>query len=60
VTLDGMHVTLNGGSTDLVDGTSLAELAVAHNGEVIPRGGWPELVLREGDRVDVLTAVQGG
>ncbi len=66
-----MHVTLNGGSADVVQAVTLAELvptisdrvsgiAVAHNGEVIPRSGWAKVVLSEGDRVDVVTAVQGG
>jgi sulfur carrier protein len=35
-------------------------LAVAVNGEVVPRTGWPATVLREGDRVEVLSAAQGG
>lgn len=35
-------------------------VAVAVNGEVVPRGQWPLTHLRAGDRVEVLTAVQGG
>ena len=35
-------------------------LAVAVNAEVIPRGSWPVHELRDGDRVEVVTAVQGG
>jgi sulfur carrier protein len=35
-------------------------LAVAVNGEVVPRGGWEATTLREGDRVEVLSAAQGG
>ncbi|MBG6069550.1 sulfur carrier protein [Micromonospora ureilytica] len=35
-------------------------VAVAVNGEVVPRAGWPARVLRDGDRVEVLTAAQGG
>jgi sulfur carrier protein len=34
--------------------------AVAVNGEVVPRAAWPEHRLREGDRVEVLAASQGG
>jgi sulfur carrier protein len=34
--------------------------AVAVNDEVVPRRTWPEHVLVTGDRVEVLTAVQGG
>jgi sulfur carrier protein len=26
----------------------------------VPRGQWPATALRDGDRVEVLTAVQGG
>lgn len=35
-------------------------VAVAVNGEVVRRAQWPQQRLRDGDRVDVLTAVQGG
>ena len=35
-------------------------VAVALNGEVVPRGAWAGTQLDEGDRVEVLTAVQGG
>lgn len=35
-------------------------VAVAVNGEVVPRAGWPDTVLCAGDRVEVLTAAQGG
>ncbi len=35
-------------------------VAVAVDGEVIPRGRWEELELVEGARVEVLTAMQGG
>jgi len=35
-------------------------VAAAVNGAVIPRGRWPSLLLGDGDRVEVLTAVQGG
>lgn len=66
-----MHVTINGVVADLVDGVTVSALvptisnrtsgiAVAHNGEVVPKAAWPDVVLREGDRLDVLTAVQGG
>ncbi|KPC96254.1 thiamine biosynthesis protein ThiS, partial [Streptomyces sp. NRRL F-6602] len=30
------------------------------NEAVVPRGAWTATVLGEGDRVEVLTAVQGG
>ncbi|MBK5110184.1 MAG: sulfur carrier protein ThiS [Thermoleophilia bacterium] len=35
-------------------------LAVAVGGEVIPRSSWGDLVLAEGDRVEVVAAIQGG
>jgi len=35
-------------------------IAVAVNGEVVPRSRWPEVALRAGDRVEVLRAVGGG
>lgn len=35
-------------------------IAVAVNGEVVPRATWPVVVLRDGDVVEVVTAVQGG
>jgi sulfur carrier protein len=35
-------------------------VAVAVNGEVVPRSMWAEAGLRDGDRVEVLSAAQGG
>jgi sulfur carrier protein len=35
-------------------------IAVAVNGEVVRRADWPGARLSEGDRVEVLTAAQGG
>jgi sulfur carrier protein len=35
-------------------------VAAAVNGAVVPRAGWAEHVLREGDRVLVIRATQGG
>ncbi len=35
-------------------------IAVAVNDEVVPRAVWADTTLAAGDRVDVLTAVQGG
>jgi len=65
-----MRVIVNGAARDVevvsVEGL-VAELtparrgvAVAVNGEVVPRSAWPGAVLRDGDRVEVLTAAQGG
>jgi sulfur carrier protein len=64
-------VTLNGETRELppdstVDAvvalltSSRTGCAVAVNDEVVPRRDWPARVLSPGDRVEVLTAVQGG
>ncbi|MGV9215801.1 sulfur carrier protein ThiS [Micromonospora sp. RB23] len=66
-----MELTVNGAGRSVAGGASVADLvrdvaphqrgvAVAVNGEVVPRAGWPATVLRDGDRVEVLTAAQGG
>jgi sulfur carrier protein len=68
-----VRVTLNGeprelpGSARVIDAVveSGAEptgrgVAVAVDGEVVPRGEWDGLVLRDGQRIEVLQAVQGG
>ncbi|MEU7930310.1 sulfur carrier protein ThiS [Micromonospora echinofusca] len=66
-----MELTVNGAGRDLPGGSTVADLvravtdqqrglAVAVNGEVVPHTGWPATVLRDGDRVEVLSAAQGG
>jgi sulfur carrier protein len=35
-------------------------VAVAVDGEVVPRAGWSEFAIPEGARVEVLSAMQGG
>jgi sulfur carrier protein len=66
-----VKITVNGRQQDAADELSLAELvrrisdrgtgiAVALNSEVVPRGDWPATTVRPGDRIDVVTAVQGG
>ena len=35
-------------------------VAVALDGEVVPRGRWDEVALEDGQRVEVVRAVQGG
>jgi sulfur carrier protein len=56
-----------GGGTTVVDALGLLDLApdasgvaVAVNGEVVPRAGWATFTIPEGARVEVLTAMQGG
>ena len=68
-----MRIELNGEARELPAGATLdaavretgAEtgargVAVALDGEVVPRGEWEATALREGQRVEVLAAIQGG
>jgi thiazole synthase len=68
-----MTIELNGEPRDLPAGASLADavresgteedargVAVALDGEVIPRGAWDETPLHDGQAVEVLAAIQGG
>jgi sulfur carrier protein len=66
-------VSVNGEATEIEDGATVAAvvklldlpgirrgIAVAVNAEVVPRAEWEERVLAEGERVEVVSAVQGG
>jgi sulfur carrier protein len=66
-----MNITVNGEPRDVAPGTALdtvvksltaapSGVAAALNETVVPRTRWPVTALAEGDRVEVLTAVQGG
>ncbi len=68
-----MRVVLNGAARELPAGATLADaareagageggrgVAVALDGEVVPRGEWAATALREGQAVEVLAAIQGG
>ncbi len=66
-----VRVKLNGEPRELPDGATVAEavaeltpaaagVAAAVNGDVMPRGSWTVTLLRDGDQVEVVTAVQGG
>jgi sulfur carrier protein len=68
-----VNVTLNGERRELGDRASVREVvaaigaapdargvAVAIDGEVVPRGEWDATELRDGQRVEVVQAVQGG
>src|SRR3954452_17640494 len=68
-----MKVELNGELVALPEGASVADaveisgaageqrgLAVAVDGEVVPRSEWDRTPLREGQKVEVLAAIQGG
>ena len=65
------EVTLNGVSTSIRDGATVGDVvdlvvnssvgcAVAVNGDVVPRSAWGSETVAAGDRIEVLTAVQGG
>ncbi|MBB6172523.1 sulfur carrier protein [Nocardiopsis mwathae] len=66
-----MKVIINGEPRDLAPRSTVADavrtltearegIAVAVNDEVVPKATWATTVVSENDRVDVLTAVQGG
>ncbi|HTJ68036.1 MAG TPA: sulfur carrier protein ThiS [Actinospica sp.] len=66
-----MNVTINGETRSVSAGQSLADLIAAHttarsgvavavNGEVVPKTTWPDHVLEDGATIEILTAVQGG
>lgn len=62
--VNGEARTVAAGATlgELVDclGRGRAGIAVARNGEVVPRSEWDATPLAGGDRIEVLTAAQGG
>jgi sulfur carrier protein len=68
-----VRLVLNGEPRELPDGATVADavdasgapeshagVAVAVDGEVVPRGVWRRQALAEGQQVEVLQAVQGG
>lgn len=66
-----MQLTVNGQAREVTGTPTVALLvaeltpaergvAVAVNGEVVPRSAWSAAGLRDGDRVEVLSAAQGG
>jgi sulfur carrier protein len=66
-----VHVWINGEQHELATGASVLDalttlgapstgVAVAVDGEVVPRAGWAATALADGARIEVLTAVQGG
>ena len=71
MTTGTISLTLNGKPRDVPAGTSLLSLidllgvdrrmiAVAHNGDVVPRDRYDDVVLGDGDRVEVVRMVGGG
>lgn len=66
-----MTLTLNGEALELPDGATIRDLlarygrqdsgvAVAVNLDVVQREEFDSTVLRDGDRIDIVTAVGGG
>jgi sulfur carrier protein len=68
-----MRVLLNGETAELADGATVKAavaaldlpasgrgVAVAVDAEVVPRTEWDQHELKEGARVEVLRAIQGG
>ena len=67
-----MTVCINGEQRELGDARTVADIvqslveqpergvAVALDGDVVPRGEWESTLLHDGARVEVLRAVQGG
>lgn len=66
-----MIITLNGRRRELPDGTRLGQLieqemgssrgsAAVVDGEVLSRGSWDAYLIRDGQRIELITAVQGG
>ncbi len=67
-----MRIELNGSDQEVRDGVSVGELvrslveapergvAAALEGAVVPRGEWDATTVEEGQRLEVVRAVQGG
>ncbi|MBD0280987.1 MAG: sulfur carrier protein ThiS [Thermoleophilaceae bacterium] len=66
-----MSIVLNGEPSELPAGATVEAavgelgandrgVAVAVDGEVVPRGEWASTEVRDGQQVEVLRAVQGG
>ena len=66
-----MNISVNGEPSTAAAGSTVADLvdalagrrggvAVAVNEDVVPRARWEDTPLNPGDRVEILTAVQGG
>jgi sulfur carrier protein len=66
-----VNLFVNGDPREAAEGTRLAELvaevaaspkgvAVAVNGDIVPRSAWEQTMLASDDRVEILSAAQGG
>jgi sulfur carrier protein len=67
----GVRATVNGENRELPHGATVADVltlldaprrgvAVAVNGMVVPASNWQAVSVHDGDRVEILTAAQGG
>lgn len=72
-TTEKVSIRINGDERDIAESTSLTELvrslgrdpdtpgvAIAVNDAVVRRALWDETLLASGDRVEIITASQGG
>lgn len=66
-----MQIVVNGDERSVPEGLTLAGLleslgidrrmvAVAHNGDVVPRATYDEITVHEGDAVEIVRMVGGG
>jgi sulfur carrier protein len=68
-----MTIELNGARVELATGASVADavehagangerrgVAVAVDGEVVPRSAWEKTELVDGQRIEIVGAIQGG
>jgi sulfur carrier protein len=68
-----MRILVNGEQRELPDGATVARvvaasgadpsargLAVAVDAEVVPRSAWESTALADGQRIEILQAIQGG
>jgi sulfur carrier protein len=63
--------SVNGAAWEVPAGTTVADLvsvwcasprgiAVACNGDVVPKGSWDRTTVADGDRIEIVTAAAGG
>lgn len=65
ITVNGEVRSYDGGAVRELLGTlgydpEQPGIAVAINDEVVPRRGWGERLVQAGDRIEIVTAAQGG
>lgn len=64
-----IEIVFNGERREVEAGTSVADLvdaawgravAVARNGEVVPRAAWETTAVEQGDEIEIVHPIQGG